>query len=324
MTTARVVITGAAGFLGGLLTRRLLAAGELTIGGTATRIGELLLLDLVPPPADIGADPRVRVRTGDLTELSAGIGAADLVVHLAGVMSGAAEADFDLGLHTNVDGLRAVLQACRAMPAPPVLVYASSLAVFGADPAIGPLGTIDDDTLPRPQTSYGVQKFIGEQLVADWTRKGFTRGRSVRLMTVSVRPGTPNAAASGFLSGIIREPLAGKRSTCPVPPDTPIALASPERTLAGILRAVEVDDETWGSRTAMNLPALTTTPAQMLQALARSAGQRVADLVDVAIDPAVLAIIAGWPSRFVTPRAAALGLTADESFDAVIARFRAG
>src|SRR6202040_1216745 len=116
-----------------------------------------------------------------------------------------------------------------------------------------------DDTLPRPKTSYGIQKFIGEQLVADYTRKGFVRGRSVRLATVAVRPGKPNAAASSFVSGIIREPLAGLRATCPVPPDTPVALSSPRRTLEGILRAAAVSDATWGSRTAMNLPALATT-----------------------------------------------------------------
>src|SRR6188508_456503 len=192
--------------------------------------------------------------------------------HLAGVVSGAAEADFDLGMHTNVDGTRAVLEYGRRHAAPPLVIFSSSLAVFGSDPAIGPVGDVDDDTLPRPQSSYGIQKFIGEQLVADYTRKGFVRGRSVRLMTVSVRPGRPNAAASGFLSGIIREPLAGERARCPVDPQTPVALSSPRRTLEGILRAAAVDDATWGSRTAMNLPALTTTPREMADALDRVAG----------------------------------------------------
>jgi D-erythronate 2-dehydrogenase len=317
----RIAITGAAGFLGATLAQRLLAADELTIGGTSGRLTELVLLDLVAPTVE---DPRCRVLTGDLLDIVGDLGPVDAVFHLAGVMSGAAEADFDLGYRANLDALRAVLDTVRALPTPPVLVYTSSLAVLGADPAIGPLGLIDDDTLPRPQSSYGVQKFIGEQLVADYTRKGFVRGRSVRLMTVAVRPGRPSAAASSFASGMVREPLAGQRSNCPVPLDTELALASPGSTLAGILRAVEVDDATWGSRTAMNLPALTTTPAQMLAALQRSAGERITDLIDHEPDPAALAIVGSWPARFRTPRAAALGLTADESFDAIIEQYRAG
>ena len=167
------------------------------------------------------------------------------------------------------------------------------------------MGDVDDDTLPRPQSSYGIQKFIGEQLVADYTRKGFVRGRSVRLMTVSVRPGRPNAAASGFLSGIIREPLAGERARCPVDPDTPVALSSPRRTIEGILRAAAVDDATWGSRTAMNLPALSTTPREMARALDRVAGAGTSDRID-------------WPARFHTPRARRLGLRADTSFDDIV------
>jgi D-erythronate 2-dehydrogenase len=240
------------------------------------------------------------------------------VFHLAGVVSGAAETDFDLGMRTNVDGTRALLEYTRGQRTPPVLVFSSSLAVFGNDPALPPLGAVDDDTLPRPQSSYGIQKFIGEQLVADYSRKGFVRGRSVRLMTVSVRPGKPNAAASSFLSGIIREPLAGERAVCPVPPDTPIALSSPRRTLDGIVRAAEVDDATWGSRTAMNLPALTTTPRGMADALDHVAGTGTSDLIDWTDDPAIGAIVRSWPAEFHTPRAHALGLRAEKSFDGIV------
>jgi nucleoside-diphosphate-sugar epimerase len=228
-------------------------------------------------------------------------------------------------MRTNVDGLRALLEHVRRHDAPPVLVFSSSLAVFGSDPAIGPVGTVDDDTMPRPQSSYGVQKFIGEQLVADYTRKGFVRGRSVRLMTVTVRPGRPNAAASAFLSGIIREPLAGLRAACPVPADTPIAVSSPSRTLAAIARAAAVDESAWGSRTAMNLPALTTTPREMAQALDRVAGPTaptaVSDLIDWTDDPAVGAIVRSWPARFETPRAGRLGLAADEAFDDIVREY---
>jgi hypothetical protein len=202
-----------------------------------------------------------------------------------------------------------------------VFVFSSSLAVFGSDPTGSPVGTVDDNTLPRPQSSYGVQKFISEQLVADYTRRGFVRGRSVRLMTVAVRPGRPNAAMSSFMSGIIREPLAGQHVTCPVPPDTPLALSSPRRTLDGIMRAAEIGDAEWGSRTAMNLPALSTTPREMGAALDRVAGPGSSALIDWAVDPAITAILQTWPARFVTARAERLGLIADRSFDDIIREY---
>lgn len=315
----RIAITGGAGFLGSELARTLLEAGQLALAGEPRApIDEIVILDLIDPPAALGSDPRVTTLTGELTETLPRLGDVDLLCHLAGVVSGAAELDFDLGMRTNLDALRDILEFGRHLSTPPVLLFTSSLAVFGSDPAIGPIGAVDDDTLPRPQSSYGVQKFIGEQLVADYTRKGFVRGRTVRLMTVAVRPGRPNAAASSFISSIVREPLAGIRATCPVPPSTPIALSSPGRTLAGILRAIEVDESTWGSRTAVNLPALTTTPAEMMAALDRVAGAGTSDLVDWTIDESVLDIVGSWPSELSSPRAAALGLTADATFDDVI------
>ena len=319
--STRIVITGGAGFLGTLLARRLLA-GPVELGGApASPVDELTLVDLVAPPSDVAADGRVRAVTGPLEVALDGLGEVDAVFHLAGVVSGAAEADFDLGMHTNLDGTRVVLEFARGLAAPPLVVFSSSLAVFGSDPAIGLLHDVDDDTLPRPQSSYGIQKFVGEQLVADYARKGFVRGRSVRLMTVSVRPGKPNAAASGFLSGIIREPLAGQRARCPVAPDTPVALSSPGRTVDGILRAAAVDDATWGSRTAMTLPALTTTPREMAQAMDRVAGAGVSDLIDWDEDPAVADIVGTWPARFHTSRAHRLGLHADASFDDVVREY---
>jgi nucleoside-diphosphate-sugar epimerase len=222
-----------------------------------------------------------------------------------------------------VDGTRVVLEYARRHRVPPVLVFSSSLAVFGADPALGPVGPVDDDTLPRPQTSYGIQKFIGEQLVADYTRRGFVRGRSVRLMTVSVRPGKPNAAASGFLSGIIREPIAGQRAVCPVPPDTPVALSSPRATLAGVVRAAEVDDQTWGSRTAMNLPGLSTTPRLMAAALDRVVGAGTSGLIDWTDDPTIAAMVRTWPAEVRTHRAERLGLTTEKSFDDIVRAYLA-
>lgn len=314
----RAVITGGAGFLGALLARRLLAAPIALGGGKTEPVGELVLVDLVAPPADLASDGRVRPVVGELTAVLTELGDVDAVFHLAGVVSGAAEADFDLGMRTNVDGTRAVLEYTRRHRVSPVLVYSSSVAVYGRDPALGPLGPVDDDTLPRPQTSYGIQKFIGEQLVADYTRRGFVRGRSVRLMTVSVRPGRPNAAASGFLSGIVREPVAGQRAVCPVPPDTPVALSSPRATLAGIVRAAEVDDGTWGSTTAMNLPGLTTTPREMAAALDRVVGAGTSELIDWTDDPVIGPMVRSWPAEVRALRAERLGLTADSSFDAIV------
>ena len=321
--STRVIVTGGAGFIGTLLARRLLAK-PVTIGDARPApVDELLLVDLAAPPPDVAADPRVRAVTGDLADVMGELEDADAIFHLAGVVSGAAEADFDLGLRVNVDGTRAVLERARRHRTPPVVVFSSSLAVFGKDPALpantgGSVGPVGDDTLPRPQSSYGTQKFIGEQLLADYARKGFVRGRAVRLMTVAVRPGKPNAAASSFVSGIIREPLAGLRATCPVPPETPIALSSPRRTLQGILRAAAADDAAWGSRTAMNLPALATTPRSMAEAMDRVVGYAASDLIDWADDPVIGAIVRSWPARVETPRANALGLRPEASFDDVV------
>lgn len=320
----RVIVTGGAGFIGTLLVRRLLAGPAAAGGAGPAEVDEVVVADLAAPRPDVAADPRVRAVTGDLADVAGGLGTADVIFHLAGVVSGAAEADFDLGMRGNVDGTRAVLEHARRHPVPPVLVFSSSLAVFGADPAVvsaGPDWTVGDDTLPRPQTSYGIQKFIGEQLVADYTRKGFVRGRSVRLMTVSVRPGKPNAAASSFMSGIIREPLAGLRAPCPVPPDTPVALSSPRRTLQGILRAAAASDAAWGSRTALNLPALTTTPRSMAAALDRVAGYPASELIDWTDDPVIGPMVRGWPARVEARRAAALSLLPEESFDAIVRQY---
>jgi D-erythronate 2-dehydrogenase len=320
--TLQVAITGGAGFIGTLLARRLLSRPLGVAGAPPEELTGLTLLDLAHPVPDVSADPRVRTVVGDLDRAIDDLGDPDVIFHLAGVVSAAAEKDFDLGMHTNLDGTRALLERARRSQKSPVLVFSSSLAVFGSDPAVGPIGTVDDDTLPRPQSSYGIQKFIGEQLVADYTRKGFLRGRSVRLMTVAVRPGRPNAAASSFMSGMIREPLAGQRAECPIPPDTPIALSSPRRTIDGILRAAEASEGEWGSRTAMNLPALTTTPRQMADALDRVAGAGTSDLIAWTDDPAIGDIVRSWPAHFVTARADRLGLRPERSFDDIIRQFR--
>jgi nucleoside-diphosphate-sugar epimerase len=221
-------------------------------------------------------------------------------------------------MRSNLDATRALLDACRALNNRPTLVFASSLAVFGNSPEQPLPATIEDNTLPTPQNSYGCQKFMAEQLVADCTRKGFIQGRNVRLMTVSVRPGKPNGAASSFLSGMIREPLAGVRAVCPVPPETAVALSSPARTIEGLLCAAQTSDADWGARSAVNLPSIQTTAREMATALGRVAGQAATDLIDWTPDPAIARIVTNWPAQIRATRAARLGLLADTDFEAII------
>ncbi|KQW54050.1 D-erythronate dehydrogenase [Variovorax sp. Root411] len=323
-----IVITGGAGFLGARLARTLLKRGTLSLAGAPARpIERITLVDRVRAPADLAADARIATVTGDLNaQLSPDADAAvwreaDAIFHLAAAVSGECEADFDLGMRSNFAATHALLERVRALGTKPVLVFASSLAVFGDSPEQPLPKVIEDHTLPTPQTSYGIQKFIGEQLVADFTRKGFVRGRSVRLMTVSVRPGKPNGAASGFFSGMIREPLAGLRAACPVPDETPVAIASPARTIEGIIRAAEASDAQWGPRTALNLPSLATTVGEMAAALERVAGKAATALLDRTPDPAIMRIVKTWPGRIETVRAKALGLGCDESFETVIREY---
>ncbi len=323
-----VLITGGAGFLGVRLARTLLATGRLSLAGAApVPIARLTLADRVSPPDDLLADARVQAAVGDLhDQLTQAAGGpldatVDAVFHLAAAVSGECEADFDLGMRSNFATTLALLQAGRALGTKPVVVVASSLAVFGDAPGLPLPPVIEDTTLPTPQSSYGIQKFIGEQLVADFTRKGFVRGRSVRLMTVSVRPGRPNGAASSFLSGMLREPLAGVRAVCPVPADTPVALSSPVRTVQGLVRAAEAGDADWGPRTALTLPALTTTPREMARALERVAGSAVAALIDWQVDARIHDIVKTWPARIAAQRARGLGLLPETSFDDILREY---
>ena len=193
--------------------------------------------------------------------------------------------------------------------------------MFGSDAAIPMPGVVTDNTLPTPQSSYGIHKFICEQLVADYTRKGYIDGRVARLMTVSVRPGRPNGAASSFLSGIVREPLAGIAVRCPVSLDTRVALSSPQTSIAGILAVVEASRKAFGGRTALNLPALTVTVGEMLNALREVAGDGVAALVTVEPDAAIAKIVGGWPSSFDCTRTHSLGLKADPSYAFIIRQY---
>jgi nucleoside-diphosphate-sugar epimerase len=242
----------------------------------------------------------------------------DAVFHLAAVVSGAAEADFDLGMRVNYKGMELLLaqmRKCRKENAPPArLVYTSSVAAFGGDlPAV-----LDDSTIANPQTSYGAQKVIGEYLVSDYSRKGFLDGRSLRLPTIVVRAGKPNAAASSFASGIIREPLNGVVSECPVAPETGVWLLSPGKVVDAFIHAWELPPEAWGTQRWLNLPGITATVAQMVEAMRRVAGDAVAKRVVYKADARIQAIVKTWPVNFRTPRALAMGFKPDADVESVI------
>ena len=322
----RILITGGCGFLGIKLAKALLQTGSLCINGASQPIKRLVLTDLVPPPAELLQDERVQFIGGNLRTLlahdKAMLSDIEVVFHLAAAVSGECEANFDLGMSSNLDTTRDLLEACRASQHSPTVVFASSVAVFSCRPGQSWDGVIvDDDTLPTPQSSYGIQKYIGEQLMADFGRKGFIHARTVRLMTVSVRPGKPNGAASGFLSGMIREPLAGIKATVPVAAETPVALSSPSRTIEGLIKAAEASDAAWGFLTAMNLPSVQVTVGEMAVALQRLAGKQTADYLEWKIDPAIVKIVNSWPGEIAYSRASQLGLTPDPSFDSIIQQY---
>lgn len=322
----QILITGGCGFLGVKLSKALLQIGTLSVNGITHPVDRLLLTDLVSPPAELLKDGRVQFLGGNLRALLAHdksmLSGIQVIFHLAAAVSGECEANFDLGMSSNLDTTRDLLEACRASQRMPTVVFASSVAVFSCRPGQSWDGVIvDDDTLPTPQSSYGIQKYIGEQLMADFGRKGFIHARTVRLMTVSVRPGKPNGAASGFLSGMIREPLAGIKTIVPVAAETPVALSSPSRTIEGLIKAAEASDAAWGFLTAMNLPSVQVTVGEMAMALQRLAGKQTADYLEWKIDPAIVKIVNSWPGEIACSRASQLGLTPDPSFDSIVQQY---
>ena len=323
----RVVITGSSGFVGNLLAEEILEDGSF--GGEA--LTGLVMVDRMLRPAAWDGDPRVTSVTGELQDVLPEVfeQPVDAVVHLAAAVSAECERDFDLGMRANLQSTWSLLEAARTQQVSggprALVVFASSVAVYGTEPQLTPPAQVTEADLPLPASSYGMQKAVCEQLVTDYTRKGFLDGRVVRLMTVAIRPGVPNAAASGFLSGIVREPLKGVAAVCPVDASLQVALASPRSTVRGLLTVAraargEGPGELAG-RLPVNLPAITVSVGQMLATLREVAGDDVADLVTIEPDAAIETIVGSWPARFDNTRATALGVTGDESFEAVVRQY---
>jgi D-erythronate 2-dehydrogenase len=311
-----ILITGAAGMIGRKLTERLGKDGALA----DKPIDKLTLLDVISPPKPEAFTGKVETVAADLAAPGEGAkaiaGRPDVVFHLAGVVSGEAELDFDKGYRVNLDGTRALFEAIRAGGDGyrPRLVYTSSIAVFGAP--FPP--TIPDDFHLTPLTSYGTQKAMGEALLADYSRRGFCDGIGIRLPTIVVRPGKPNKAASGFFSGIIREPLAGEDAVLPVAETVVHTHASPRAAVGFLVHAAALPRDAIAPRVNLSMPGVCCTVAEQIASLRRIAGDRVAARIRRAEDPLVARIVAGWPQRIEARRARELGFKAESSFDEIV------
>ena len=310
-----VLITGAAGMIGQKLIARL--AREPRIGGKP--IERVTLVDIDEPAAPKGAPFKVNTRTGDLSlpgeAMAAVADSPQMIFHLAGVVSGEAETDFEKGYRVNIDGTRFLFDAIRQREYKPRVVFTSSAAVYG-----GPFdGPVSDDFHLTPHSSYGAAKVIGEQLLADYSRRGFFDGVGIRLPAITVRPGKPNKAASGFFSSIIREPLAGQNAMLPVDDNTLHSHASPRAAVGYLLHAATLDTENLDLRPNLMMPAVACTIAEQIEALRKVAGDKAVARISRVRDTLVERIVAGWPHEFEAKRALALGFVPDKDFDEIVA-----
>jgi nucleoside-diphosphate-sugar epimerase len=315
-----ILITGAAGMIGRKLIERLIVDRALN----GQPIEKLTLLDVVTPARPAGFSDHVKVRTGDLADPAVAMKAVserpDVIFHLAGVVSGEAELDLEKGYRVNLDGTRALLEAIRKTAEPagdgykPRVIFTSSIAVFGAPfPPV-----IPDEFHLTPLTSYGAQKAMCEQMLADYTRRGFLEGVGIRLPSIVVRPGKPNQAASGFFSGIIREPLNGEEALLPVSDTVLHTHATPRSAVGFLIHAAGLAREKLEPRINLTMPGVCCTVAEQIEALRRVAGDKVAARIRRQPDELVMRIVSGWPHRFAATRATALGFVAETSFDEII------
>jgi nucleoside-diphosphate-sugar epimerase len=309
-----ILITGAAGMIGRKVAERLLADG--TIQGR--EITKLTLHDIVAPDTRPTERTTILPIAGDISDRTVVdrllAEKPDIVMHLAAIVSGEAEADFEKGYAVNFDGTRHIFEAIRAQHYRPRVVYASSIAVFGT-PFPEP---IPDEFHLTPLTSYGTQKAVGELLLNDYARRGFLDGIGLRLPTICVRPGKPNKAASGFFSNIIREPLKGEEAVLPVSEEVRHWHASPRAAVGFLLHAAEMDLERVGPRRCLTMPGVAATVGEQIAALRNVAGDKAAGLIRREADPVIQRIVAGWPTAFEARRARELGFTADDSFEAIV------
>jgi len=296
----KILIIGAAGMIGRKLSARLAKDGA----------GELILHDVVP---FAGSSAVSDLSTpGEAEKLLAS--RPDVIFHLAAIVSGEAEADFDKGYRVNLDATRRLFEAIRKENYKPRVVFTSSIAVFGAPfpEAIG------DEFLNAPLTSYGTQKAIGELLLSDYSRRGFFDGIGIRLPTICVRPGKPNKAASGFFSGILREPLSGQEAVLPVPESVRHWFASPRAAIEFLVHAATIDTAKLGTRRNLSMPGISATVGEQIEALRKVGGEKAVRLIRREPDPTIMRIVAGWPQNFDARRALGLGFRADSSFEEII------
>lgn len=312
----RIIVTGGAGFLGSRLIANLLKEQG---NKSFPAFKEILSVDLADCPVK---DDRVKSVRGDIAnpDFAKKIVTADTVAiyHMAAVLSGQSEAEFDTGMRVNVDGTRALLEAARKIGKKPFFIYTSSLAVFG-----GPMpDVVPEDLALMPQSSYGAEKAIGELLVCEYSRKGFVDGRVCRLPTIVVRPGKPNSAASSFASAIIREPLSGIKSNNPVPASTLMWLSSPDVVVKNLTHALTVGEQELGLKRVLNLPGLCISVNEMLESLERVAGHETRMLVSENPEQRIIDIVCSWPGNFDVSRPLSLGFIRDRDFDSIIRQYR--
>lgn len=317
----RIVVLGGAGFIGKKLVNKLLKRGQISLNGRPVMpINQLVVFDKEQAHG-LPEDSRLEIVEGDICNrgtIAELLGKhTDVIFHLAAVVSGEAEKNFELGMQVNLQANLQLLEICRAMYHAPVLLFASSVAVYGGELT----EIISDDTAPIPQSSYGTQKAMMDLLINDYSRRGFIDGRAMRLPTIAIRPGKPNAATSSFVSSIIREPLQGQRANCPVSPEIKVWILSPEKVTDNFIHAAHIPAQALKNNRVVNLPGLTVTVKEMVNTLESVAGSETAKLIDWEPDAFIQSIVLTWPPQFVTERALTLGFQRDASVEDIIRSF---